>query len=93
MTRTQIPTLTQASVSVRLNEPGTEFNDRINQVDFAISKSFRSGRAEFRPEINFFNMLNANPVTGQTNAFGPSLGNATGILQPRLVRFGITVKY
>ena len=33
VTRTQIPTLTQTSVNVRLNEPGTEHNDRVNQLD------------------------------------------------------------
>ena len=46
-----------------------------------------------RPEIDLFNMLNANPVTAQTNTYGPSLNNATAILPPRLIRFGITVKY
>jgi hypothetical protein len=93
VTRTQIPTLSQASVSVRLNEPGTVYNDRINQLDFAISKAFRTARAELRPEINFFNILNANPVTAQTNAYGPSLGNVTGILPPRPIRLGVTVKF
>ena len=31
VTRTQLPTLVQASVSVRLNEPGTLYNERVNQ--------------------------------------------------------------
>ena len=44
VTRTQIPTLTQASVNVRLNEPGTEFNDRVNQLDLSVSRTFRGGR-------------------------------------------------
>src|SRR5262249_45550550 len=39
VTRTQVPTLTAASVNVRLNEPGTEYNDTVNQLDFSISKS------------------------------------------------------
>ena len=93
VTRTQLPTLVQTSVNVRLNEPGTIYNDRVNQLDFAISKSFRVGRADFRPEIDLFNMLNANPVTAQTNTFGPSLNNATAILPPRLIRIGITTKF
>src|SRR4029077_16490754 len=33
VTRTQIPTLSQTSVNVRLNEPGSEYNDRVNQFD------------------------------------------------------------
>ena len=93
MTRTQLPALVQTSVNVRLNEPGTIYNDRVNQLDFAISKSFRVGRADFRPEIDLFNMLNANPVTAQTNTFGPSLNNATAILPPRLIRIGVVAKF
>jgi hypothetical protein len=93
VTRTQLPTLVQTSVNVRLNEPGTIYNDRVNQLDFAISKSFKVGRADFRPEIDLFNMLNANPVTGQTNTFGPSLNNATAILPPRLIRIGVVAKF
>ena len=93
VTRTQLPTLVQTSVNVRLNEPGTIYNDRVNQLDFAISKSFKVGRADFRPEIDLFNMLNANPVTTQINTFGPTLNNATAILPPRLIRFGIVAKF
>ena len=39
------PGLTQTTVNVRLNEPGTVFLDRVNQVDFAISRDFQLGRA------------------------------------------------
>jgi hypothetical protein len=38
-------------------------------------------------------MLNANPVTTQTNTYGPTLNNATAILPPRLIRFGVTAKF
>ena len=93
VTRTQLPTLVQTSVNVRLNEPGTLYNDRVNQLDFAISKSFRVGRAEFRPEIDLFNMLNANPVTTQTNTYGPTLNNATRDPAAALIRFGVTAKF
>jgi hypothetical protein len=93
VTRALIPTLTQAQVVVRLNEPGTEYNDRVNQLDIAITKSVRTGRVEVRPEVSLFNVLNANPVLSQTNTFGPSLNNAITILQPRLVRLGLTMRF
>ena len=93
VTRTQIPTLTQASVTVRLNEPGTEFNDRVNQLDLSITRPFRSGRFVFRPELSLFNALNANPVLTQTNAYGPALGNAVMILAPRLLRLGLNMDF
>jgi hypothetical protein len=93
VTRTVLPTLTQASVNVRLNEPGTEFNDRVNQLDFSVSKSFRTGRLDVKPELSLFNALNAHPVLSQTNTFGPTLNNAVTILAPRLVRLGLTMRF
>jgi hypothetical protein len=93
VSRAQLPTLTQASVNVRLNEPGTEYNDRINQLDFTVSKNFRGHGIDFRPEIAIFNMLNARPVTGQTNTFGPNLGRVTSILNARLVRLGFSARF
>ena len=33
--RSILPTLTQTSVNVRLNEPGSAYNDRVNQLDLA----------------------------------------------------------
>jgi hypothetical protein len=91
--RALAPGLTQSSVNVRLNDPGTEFNDRVTQLDLSLTKIFRHRGVQVRPELGLFNLLNANPVLGQTNAFGPNLGNANLILDPRLVRLGLHVKW
>ena len=93
VSRALLPTLTQATVNVRLNEPGTEYNDRINQLDFTVSKSFRGRGIDFRPEVAIFNLLNVSPVTAQTNTFGPNLGRVTSVLNARLVRLGFTAKF
>jgi hypothetical protein len=93
VTRAVLPGLTQPSVTTRLNEPNTLFLDTVNQVDLSFSKSVRASGVEIRPEIAIFNAFNANPVTGQTNAFGANLDRVTAILPGRLVRFGLTVKY
>jgi hypothetical protein len=80
---------------VRLNEPGTEFNDRVNQLDLSVTRAFRSGRFVFRPELALFNALNANPVLQQVNTYGPALGNVTGtgVLPPRLLRIGLNMDF
>jgi hypothetical protein len=93
VTRTLIPTLSQTSVNVRLNEPGSEFNDSINQVDLSITRGFRKGGIEARPELALFNLFNVNPVRTQNNTFGPSIGNVTAILNPRVLRLGLIVKF
>ena len=88
-----LPALVPASLSIRLNEPGTLYNDRVNQLDFSLAKSIRTNGVDVRPELSLFNMLNANPVLIQVNAFGASLNNATSIQAPRLIRLGVTVKF
>ena len=93
VTRAQLPTLTQASVTARLNQPNTLFLDTVNQLDLSFSKSVRTGRTEIRPEVGIFNALNASAVTAQTNAYGPNLDKVTAILPARLVRLGVTIKF
>jgi hypothetical protein len=93
VTSTLVPTLVAASVNERLNEPGSVFNDTVNQVDFSITKNFRRGRYEVRPELSVFNLFNSNAVLMQTNAFGPALGNAISILPQRMARLGLAVKF
>jgi hypothetical protein len=91
--RSILPTLTQTSVNVRLNEPGSTYNDRVNQLDVTLSKSFRNRGIDVKPELSIFNLTNANPVLVQINTFGPSLGNVTTILNPRVLRLGVNVKF
>ena len=93
VTRAILPPLTQASVTVRLNEPGTEYNDRLNQLDLTIARNMRTGRLIVRPELAMFNALNAAPVLTQTTVFGPNLGRVTSILNARLLRVGVLVKF
>jgi hypothetical protein len=93
VTRAIVPTLTQASVTVPLNHPNTQFLDTVNQLDLSFSKTVRARSVEIRPEVGIFNALNAAPVTAQTNAFGPNLDRVTAILPGRLVRVGMTVRY
>jgi hypothetical protein len=93
VTRTLLPRLTQASVTVRLNEPGSEFNERLNQLDLTVARNFRAGKLVFRPEVAMFNALNASPVLSQTTVFGPNLGQVTSILNARLLRVGMLVKF
>ena len=46
-----------------------------------------------RPELAMFNALNAAPVLTQTTIYGPNLGQITSILNARLLRVGMTVRF
>jgi hypothetical protein len=86
--------LGQSSVTVYpLNEPGSAYYDRVNQLDFTIAKSFKAGSWRITPDVSLFNMLNANPIYSQVTAYGPALGNPLRILEARLVRFGVQARF
>jgi hypothetical protein len=57
-----IPNLTEASVTIPLTPPGTEFLDRHNQLDVRIGKRFQLNRVRMNAQVDIFNVLNANPV-------------------------------
>jgi len=85
--------LGQSSVNVNpLNEPGSLYYERINQLDFTIAKHFNVRGWRITPDISMFNMLNANPVYSQTTSW-PLVGNPVRILEGRLVRFGVQVRF
>ena len=87
------PGLTQTTVNVRLNEPGTVFLDRVNQLDFAVSRDFQAGRVRVRPQVDIFNALNNNAITQVNTTFGPSLLQPVSVLNPRLIRFNVRVTF
>ena len=87
------PGLTQTTVNVRLNEPGSVYLDRVNQVDFALSRDFQVGRVRVRPQVDIFNALNNNSVTQVNTTYGPSLLLPVSVLNPRLVRMNIRVTF
>ena len=90
-----IPGLTPASVNLGVVAPGTEFTPRINQVDFAFSKTIRVRTYSFTPKLDLFNALNSDDYTSvastQFNAntyLQPSV-----VLQGRIVRVGVDLKW
>jgi len=93
VTRALVPLMTQSSQNIRLNEPGSSYNDRVNQLDVSLTKSIRINGIEVRPELGMFNLLNGSAVLGQVNTFGPTLDRVNMILAPRLFRLGVTMKF
>src|SRR5207249_11625801 len=63
VTRTAIPSLSTASVNVRLNDAGKDFMPRVNQLDLSLSKRVRVGQVNIAPQLELFNALNVSPET------------------------------
>jgi hypothetical protein len=76
------------TVAVPLIAPGTMYNDRLNQVDFRLSKIFRIGSRRIQANMDLFNMFNASAVLAQNNTYGAQWLRPTSIIQGRLLKFG-----
>ena len=69
--------------------PGTEFTPRINQVDFAASKTVKIQNWSFTPKLDVFNALNSDDYYSVTSTtfsprLDPSLPAATAATSPAL---------
>jgi hypothetical protein len=81
------------SETVVLNEPGSLYYPRYNQVDFNVKKTFRAGRKTFSGQIDWFNLLNGNAIFTRNSQVGASLGQIQTILQGRLTRLAFQMKW
>jgi Carboxypeptidase regulatory-like domain/TonB-dependent Receptor Plug Domain len=91
-----VPGMTEASLTIPLTPHGTEFLDRINQLDFSLAKWFEvGGGRRLQLQADIFNITNANPVLGVRSVnFGTAAYNqVSSILNPRVIRFGAQLKW
>ena len=88
-----VPTLTVPSLTVPLIAPGSKLYPRHNQLDLGIRKLFRIRNMQWSAQADIFNLNNSSRVSAETQAFGPSLGRPTAILQPRLLRLAAQLRF
>ena len=82
------------SVTVNLIAPGTKYGDRWNQLDLSLKRLFKpKGTWTVQPQVDVYNVLNANPVLTQNQAYGAALDQPLTILQGRIVRAALQVKF
>lgn len=93
VTRAVLPQLTVSSVTVALNEPGSLYLPRLNQLDLRFSKVIRYRAMRIQPQLGIFNLTNEATVLIQNNTFGPTLDAVQSILDGRLVRVGVQVDF
>jgi hypothetical protein len=76
------------TATVPLIAPGTTYGERLNQVDFRLSKSLKVGRSRVQAMLDVFNVFNGSPVLSLNNTYGTAWQRPQSILQGRLVKFG-----
>jgi hypothetical protein len=84
-----------AQNTIELITPSSVYREgRNNQLDFRMAKNFVfRERWKIEPTVDFYNLLNANPVLGMTTRFGASWQKVTALLPARMVKFGIHIDF
>jgi Carboxypeptidase regulatory-like domain len=74
------------TVTIPLIQPGTQYGERLYQVDARLTKFFKIGRTRIQGNLDLYNALNSNTVLVQNNTFGSAWQRPTYILPGRLFK-------
>jgi hypothetical protein len=85
--------LTRATQTVLLSARGDERLQAVNLVDLRISRAFRFGNRRIEPQIDIFNLTNANVADAVNIGVGSSYGLPSTIVAPRIARIGFAVTF
>jgi hypothetical protein len=86
-------TLTRSSQTVDLAERGTERLPNVTLADIRIARTFRFGNRRIEPQLDIFNIANADTVTSLQNAVGDTYLNPREIISPRIIRVGFSLDF
>jgi hypothetical protein len=73
----------------------TEYGDRVNQLDFSVTKTIKVGRMSIQPKFDLFNLLNVSPtitVRGQNYATAAYM-QPSSVLVGRVFQLGFIMKF
>ena len=74
--------------------PYSKFEDRSNQIDLRLSRSFKlSNRVSVRGNFDLYNVLNASPIQAVTTVYGPNWLKPTLVLDARLFKMSAQLTF
>ena len=82
-----VPLVGSGTQTVSLIPPGTEYGDRLNEVDLRIGKVFRVNKTRTMVNLDIFNLFNSSAVTSENPAF-LAFRQPTGIVLARYLKIG-----
>ena len=92
-----MPTATfgQATMSYLLESTRQSSVERIVQLDFKVSRTFRFGRVSILPTFEVFNLNNSDAIISYitTNALSTSYLAPNSIMQGRMYGFGVVTRW
>ena len=82
------------TASAHLIAPGTEYAERLNQLDVRLAKSLKfATKGRVQATVSVFNVLNANSTLVWNTTYGASWLTPSSILQGRLVQVRRPVRF
>ena len=72
--------------TVNVIQPGTEYGDRLNQVDLRFTKIVNVGWGRVDLNVDIYNAFNSDAILTQQNAFGAAWQRPLSVIQPRFVK-------
>ena len=81
------------SIQAELDAGAVRLDD-MYLLDFRVDKAFTFGTARVTPSMDIFNLTNVNTVLARRRLQGASnANNISGIVAPRVIRFGVRVNW
>jgi hypothetical protein len=95
-----IPNMSAATLSVPLVAPGTEYAERVNQLDVSFAKWFQTRAGRVQGQLDVFNALNRSAVLSvrslnfpTASTPSPSYLQPSSVLQGRILRLAMQLRW
>jgi carboxypeptidase family protein len=80
---------TNTQATVNLVQPGTQWGDRLNQIDLRFTKILKVGNGTIDLDVDLYNAFNSDAVVAELGTFGPVWRLPLTVIQPRFVKFAV----
>ena len=85
--------LTGGGRSIHLIAPGTEYGERVNQLDVRFSKNLNFGSGRVQVNAAVYNLFNTDATLSWNTSFGPAWLSPTRIMQGRMFKVGTQIDF
>ena len=80
---------TNTQATANLVQPGTQWGDRLNQIDLRFTKIVKIGTGSIDLDVDLYNAFNSDAVIAELGTFGPVWRLPLTVIQPRFVKFAV----
>lgn len=81
------------TITARMEPYGAHSLPNVHTVNTRASKLFTWGRYRVNFAVDVYNLFNINTPTAVSFVSGPTFGAISGIIEPRIARFGTTISF